>query len=141
MLRAALDAAGIRNRVIAVSACFSGGWIEPLATDSTLIMTAARADRVSFGCSEEADFTYFGDALFAEALNQTDDLKQAFELARASVAEREHREGFEASEPQLWAPPAVLEHWQHLRQQQAEEALRNAAQAKVREQAKTPGTH
>jgi hypothetical protein len=52
-------------------------------------MTAARADRVSFGCSEEADFTYFGDALFAQALNQTDDLKQAFELARASVAERE----------------------------------------------------
>lgn len=94
-------------------------------------MTAARADRVSFGCSEEADFTYFGDALFAEALNQTDDLKQAFELARASVAEREQREGFEASEPQLWAPPNVLEHWQHLRRQQAEEALRNAAQANV----------
>ena len=41
MLRAALDESGIRNRVIAVSACFSGGWIEPLATDSTLIMTAA----------------------------------------------------------------------------------------------------
>jgi len=106
-----------------------------------VIMTAARADRVSFGCSEEADFTYFGDALFAEALNQTDDLKQAFELARSSVAEREQREGFEASEPQLWAPPAVLEHWQHLRRQQAEEALRNAAQAKVGVQAKTPGSH
>lgn len=106
-----------------------------------MIMTAARADRVSFGCSEEADFTYFGDALFAEALNQTDDLKQAFELARSSVAEREQREGFEASEPQLWAPPAVLEHWQHLRRQQAEEALRNAAQANVGAQAKTPGSH
>lgn len=91
-------------------------------------MTAARPDRVSFGCSEEADFTYFGDALFAQALNQTDDLKQAFELARQSVAERERREGFEASEPQLWAPPAVVNHWQRLRRQQAEQALRNEAQ-------------
>lgn len=130
-----------RDKVIVISACYSGGYIAPLKDERTLIMTAARADRVSFGCSEEADFTYFGDALFAEALNQTDDLKQAFELARASVAEREQREGFEASEPQLWAPPAVLEHWHHLRQQQAEEALRNAAQANVREQAKMPGTH
>ena len=130
-----------RDKVIVISACYSGGYIAPLKDDRTVIMTAARADRVSFGCSEEADFTYFGDALFAEALNQTDDLKQAFELARASVAERERKEGFEASEPQLWAPPAVLAHWQHLRRQQAEEALRNAAQATVEQQAKKPGNH
>ncbi len=130
-----------RDKVIVISACYSGGYIAPLKDDRTVIMTAARADRVSFGCSEEADFTYFGDALFAQALNQTDDLKQAFELARANVAEREQREGFEASEPQMWAPPAVLAHWQHLRRQQAEEALRNAAQTSLEEQAKTPGNH
>ncbi len=112
-----------RDKVIVVSACYSGGYIAPLQDERTLIMTAARHDRVSFGCSEEADFTYFGDALFAQALNQTDDLKQAFELARASVAERERREGFEASEPQLWAPPGVIAHWQQLRRQQAEHAL------------------
>jgi len=129
-----------RDKIIVISACYSGGYIAPLKDDRTLIMTAARADRVSFGCSEEADFTYFGDALFAEALNQTDDLKQAFELARASVAERERREGFEASEPQIWAPSAVLAHWQQLRKHQAEEALRNAAQAKPEEQAKTPAS-
>lgn len=130
-----------RDKVIVISACYSGGYIAPLKDDRTLIMTAARPDRVSFGCSEEADFTYFGDALFAEALNQTDDLKQAFELARASVAERERREGFEASEPQLWAPPAVLAHWQSLRRQQAEEALRNEAQPVRGDQAKTPEAH
>ncbi|MGV2833824.1 C13 family peptidase [Pseudomonas shirazensis] len=127
-----------RDKVVVISACYSGGYIPPLKDERTLIMTAARPDRVSFGCSEEADFTYFGDALFAEALNQTDDLKQAFELACASVAERERREGFEASEPQLWAPPAVLAHWQRLRQQQAEEALRNEAQTAVAPQAKPP---
>jgi len=129
-----------RDKIIVISACYSGGYIAPLKDERTVIMTAARADRVSFGCSEEADFTYFGDALFAEALNQTDDLKQAFELARSSVAERERREGFEASEPQFWAPPAVLAHWQQLRRHQAEEALRNAAQAKAQEQEKTPAS-
>ncbi|MFP5427057.1 MAG: C13 family peptidase [Gammaproteobacteria bacterium] len=130
-----------RDKVIVISACYSGGYIAPLKDDRTLIMTAARPDRVSFGCSEEADFTYFGDALFAEALNQTDDLKQAFELARASVAEREAREGFEASEPQLWAPPAVLSHWQRLRRQQAEQALRNEAQTATPAQEKNPASH
>lgn len=129
-----------RDKVIVISACYSGGYISPLKDERTLIMTAARPDRVSFGCSEEADFTYFGDALFAQALNQTDDLKQAFELARASVAERERREGFEASEPQLWAPPPVLAHWQRLRRQQAEEALRNEAQPAVGQQEKSPAT-
>lgn len=114
-----------RDKVIVISACYSGGYIAPLKDERTLIMTAARPDRVSFGCSEEADFTYFGDALFAQALNQTDDLKQAFERASAIVAEREHTEGFEASEPQLWAPPAVLAHWQQLRQQQARKALQS----------------
>ena len=114
-----------RDKVIVISACYSGGYIAPLKDERTLIMTAARPDRVSFGCSEEADFTYFGDALFAQALNQTDDLKQAFELASTRVAERERTEGFEASEPQLWAPPAVLAHWQQLRQQQARKALQS----------------
>ncbi len=116
-----------RDKVIVISACYSGGYIEPLKDDRTLIMTASRADRVSFGCSEEADFTYFGDALFAQALNQTDDLLQAFELARAHVAQREQAEGFEASEPQIWAPKGVVAHWQKLRQQQARKALQSNA--------------
>ena len=112
-----------RDKVIVISACYSGGFIPPLKNDKTLVMTAARADRVSFGCSEESDFTYFGRALFAEALNQTDDLNRAFEQASRHVAEREKAEGFEPSEPQLWAPQAVLNHWKRLRAQQAEKAL------------------
>ncbi|MCP6692780.1 C13 family peptidase [Pseudomonas donghuensis] len=116
-----------RDKVIVISACYSGGYIAPLKDEKTLIMTASRADRVSFGCSEEADFTYFGDALFAQALNQTDDLQQAFDRARTAVSERESIEGFDASEPQIWAPKAVLEHWQRLRQQQARKALQSDA--------------
>lgn len=116
-----------RDKIIVISACYSGGFIPALKDERTLIMTASRADRVSFGCSEEADFTYFGDALFVQALNQTDDLEQAFKLAKATVAERELADSFEASEPQIWAPKGVLAHWQLLRKQQARKALQSAA--------------
>ena len=116
-----------RDKVIVISSCYSGGFIPALKDERTLIMTASRADRVSFGCSEEANFTYFGDALFAQALNQTDDLEQAFKLAKATVAERELADSFEASEPQIWAPKTVLSHWQLLRKQQARKALQSAA--------------
>ncbi|MBH3443756.1 caspase family protein [Pseudomonas moraviensis] len=116
-----------RDKVIVISSCYSGGFIPALKDERTLIMTASRADRVSFGCSEEANFTYFGDALFAQALNQTDDLEQAFKLAKATVAERELADGFEASEPQIWAPKTVLSHWQLLRKQQARKALHSSA--------------
>lgn len=120
-----------RHKVLVISACYSGGFIPVLKDDKTLIMTAARSDRVSFGCSEEADFTYFGDALFAKAFQQTDDLKQAFALASATVAQREKEEEFEASEPQLWAPAAVLSRWQALRAQQSRATSKNTtAQAK-----------
>ncbi|WP_422776438.1 C13 family peptidase [Pseudomonas mediterranea] len=116
-----------RDKIVVISACYSGGFIPALKDERTLIMTASRADRVSFGCSEEANFTYFGDALFAQALNQTDDLEQAFKLAKATVAEREQADNFEASEPQIWAPRTVLSHWQLLRKLQARKALQSAA--------------
>jgi len=116
-----------RDKIIVISSCYSGGFIPALKDERTLIITASRGDRVSFGCSEEANFTYFGDALFAQALNQTDDLEQAFKLAKATVAERELADGFEASEPQIWAPRTVLSHWQLLRKQQARKALQSAS--------------
>ncbi|MGH8435367.1 MAG: C13 family peptidase [Pseudomonas sp.] len=120
-----------RHKVVVISACFSGGFIPPLKDEKTLVITAARSDRVSFGCSEENDFTYFGRALFAEALSQTDDLERAFSLAKAKVAEREKADGFEPSEPQIWAPKAVLTHWRKLRESQAKSALTAATSDKT----------
>ena len=122
-LAAALAPLKNRNKIIVISACYSGGFIPALKDEKTLIMTASHADKVSFGCSEEADFTYFGNALFAQALNETDDLQHAFTLAKESVAQREQADGFQASEPQIWAPKGVLNHWQRLRQQHAKQAL------------------
>lgn len=100
-LRQMLDEAGIRYRVVVVSACYSGGFVQPLSNPDTLVITAARADRNSHGCSHEAEWTFFGKAYFVEALAQTTSFTEAFMLAREKVAEREKAEGLEASEPQM----------------------------------------
>jgi hypothetical protein len=96
-----LAKAGIKWRIVVVSACFSGGFIGPLAGPNSLVITAADADHASFGCTAEADFTYFGRAFFAEELPKTYSLTEAFENATASVAKRELDKGYEASRPQL----------------------------------------
>ena len=40
-LRSLLDDAGIKWRIIVVSACYSGGFVDALQDDNTLIVTAA----------------------------------------------------------------------------------------------------
>jgi hypothetical protein len=127
-----------RDKVVVISACYSGGFIPSLKDDRTMVITASREDRVSFGCSEEADFTYFGDALFSRALGETDDLQQAFGEAKAYVAERELADNFDASEPQIWAPKGVIARWNLLRKNQAERALNTVT---TRKEAKTVGSH
>lgn len=100
-LRSILDDAGIRWRVIVVSACYSGTFIEPLADDRTLVITAAAADKTSFGCADENDFTYFGKAYFDEALRGTNSFIDAFDQAKVSVSEWERAEHQTASDPQI----------------------------------------
>ena len=101
-LRRMLDDAGIRHRVVLVSSCYSGGFVEALKNDDTLVITASAPDRNSFGCSNEADFTYFGKAYFDEALRATDSFIEAFNLAVPSIAAREKKEDFEPSNPQIF---------------------------------------
>ncbi len=100
-LREALDASGIRWRVIVVSACYSGSFIDDLASPTTVVITASAADRASFGCTNTAEMTYFGQAFFAEALRSNTSFESAFKDARLRVNERESLMGFEPSEPQM----------------------------------------
>jgi hypothetical protein len=106
-LKEMLDSAGIKWRIIVVSACYSGGFIDPLKDDYTLIMTASAADRTSFGCGSESDATYFGDALFGHALRLEDSFIKAFEQAKVRIAEREQAEKRRPSEPQLFVGKAM----------------------------------
>lgn len=99
-LRAALDDAGIDNRIIVLSACYSGGFIPALRSPQTLILTAARADRPSFGCGNTSNATYFGQAWLIDAMNQSDHPLTAFEIAKAAITAREKQEGELPSLPQ-----------------------------------------
>lgn len=106
-LRSILDASGIQNRVIIISACHSGSFIPELKDDHTLIMTAASAERSSFGCSNEREWTYFGDAMFNHAMRQTRDPIAAFGIARNLISRWESEQGLLSSEPQIWVGPQI----------------------------------
>ena len=52
------DELGIRNRLLILSACYSGVFVPAMASDTTALLTAASADRTSFGCAAEKDWTF-----------------------------------------------------------------------------------
>lgn len=103
-------------KVVVVNACYSGGFIPPLRGDGTLVITAARSDRSSFGCDSDSEITYFGRALLADALNRTADFVQAFGYARDDVAHWERRDQLTPSEPQIDIGKGIADQlaaWRH----------------------------
>ncbi len=104
-----LEEARIRWKAILVSACYAGGFIEPLKSESTLIITAARADRTSFGCADENEFTDFGRAYFKESLPRASSFQDAFAKASSLVQEWEVQQKVQNSLPQMVAPVAISE--------------------------------
>jgi Peptidase C13 family len=101
-LAGVLERTGIKNRVVILSACHVGSLIPALTGPDTLVMAAARADRSSFGCSNERDWTYFGDALFNHALRETRSFPAAFDRAKALIATWENDQKLSPpSEPQI----------------------------------------
>ncbi|HEY0954392.1 MAG TPA: C13 family peptidase, partial [Roseateles sp.] len=93
LLKRWLDEAGVRWRVISVSACYSGSWIEPLAGDGTLVMTAADADHTSYGCGRRSELTFFGRAMYEEELRKTWSFTEAHAAARRLIEVRERQAG------------------------------------------------
>ncbi len=104
-----LRVAGIKHRVIVISACYSGIFSEDIANDHTLVITAADKDHSSFGCNDDnpGNYTYFGEAFFAESLKRGTTLDEAFNKAKASVSKREQAERLEGSNPQMKGGAAV----------------------------------
>lgn len=101
-LKKSLDNSGIKYRVLLISACYSGGFMEPLKNEYTLIMTASAPDKQSFGCGNKNEFTYFGKAVFEEQLSNNYNFVNAFKEAIKSISARELREKHEPSNPQLF---------------------------------------
>ncbi len=103
----AQDLAGILSmhrfkwKVLVINACYSGGFVPPLRGPGTLVLTAARSDRSSFGCGSESDITYFGHAWLEDALNHSDNFVDAFKHASSEIAKWEQQDKLTPSEPQI----------------------------------------
>jgi len=109
-----LKASGIKWKVIAISACYSGGFIDHLKDEYSMIITSARTDRSSFGCSDDSEMTYFGRAYFQHALDRSASFSDAFVKAKEIVTAWEDRDHFEHSEPQIHSSAAIeakLKEW------------------------------
>jgi Peptidase C13 family len=106
-LEAALHDSGIKRRIIVISACYAGAFIKPLEDPDTIVIAAAAADRTSFGCSDDRDMTYFGEAFYRDALPTAKTLQEAFERAKAAIAVRERKEHETPSEPQAFFGSAI----------------------------------
>jgi hypothetical protein len=104
-----LDASGIRNRVVIVSACYSGIFVPLLANDNTIVITAADARNPSFGCAPGREWTFFGDAFFNRTLRPGMDMRSTFNRARIVISEWEMAERVAPSNPQGHFGPAVVE--------------------------------
>lgn len=104
-----LAESGIRWKVIVVSACFSGAFVGPLADDHTIVISAASKYRTSFGCSDQRDLTYFGEAFYRDSLPGSTQLRAAFEAAKLEIRRREKEEGVRASQPQGYFGPLMEE--------------------------------
>jgi hypothetical protein len=103
-----LDRSNIRWRIIIVSACYSGGFIDDqLKSPETLIITASALDKASFGCSPSYRYTHFAKAYFDEALRQNGAFIDAFHDAAKRIRQKEIEQGLEHSEPQIFIGKAI----------------------------------
>jgi hypothetical protein len=118
-LRSLLDEVGVRNRVVIVSSCYSGGFVGPLSTGDTLVVTAASADRPSYGCGSDDQITDFSRALYLKALSRTRSLREAAVQALDLVREDEKARGYQHSLPQLRSGPSIDERLRAIERQLA----------------------
>ena len=101
-LSALLGELGIQNRMLLISACFSGVFVGPLVTPTTAIVTAASSTRTSFGCKADNDWTFFGDALINHALRKPQKLVTAQAEAQGLIEGWEKAGALTPSDPQAF---------------------------------------
>jgi hypothetical protein len=121
-LREMLKSSGIKYKVVVVSACYAGGFIDPLKDDRTMVITAADATHESFGCGFGEDFTWFGEAFIENGLAQTFSFTAAFDKAREKIRQWEDEQDETPSNPQIWVGKEIEPKLEALQKELAAEA-------------------
>ena len=92
---------GTAPTVVMVSACYSGQFIQPLRADNRIIMTAASAQRPSFGCSEAQEYTFW-DGCVIDNFERSSTWENLYTNVKQCIAQKEQQLGYPASQPQAY---------------------------------------
>jgi hypothetical protein len=107
--RALARGCGNAPTVVIISACFSGGFAQPPMTRANrIVLTAAAANRASFGCRGGEIYTFFDQCLLG-ALHPGRRWKDLFAATLSCVEGRESGGQYAPSNPQAWFGPAVAD--------------------------------
>ncbi|WP_373187770.1 C13 family peptidase [Halopseudomonas sp.] len=90
-----LESLNARRKVLVISACYSGHWLNQLKDSDTLILTSARDDRTSFGCGDDSEMTWFTKALYQSIGLSLDDPDAMSEQINGQVRAWEEEIGME----------------------------------------------
>lgn len=91
--------------VVVVSGCFSGAFTA-IRAPNRIVVTAARADRPSFGCQADRTYTVFDECLLA-ALPRSKTWRSVYKATNGCVRRREQEMGVFPSQPQAFFGTAV----------------------------------
>ncbi|HET9217114.1 MAG TPA: C13 family peptidase, partial [Terriglobia bacterium] len=102
-LNAALESGcGDEPTVVLISACYSGVFVDHvMQRPNRIILTAASADRTSFGCSSENQYTYW-DGCLIDNLTQSDDWSVLYRSIQRCVETKEAQRRFTPSLPRAF---------------------------------------
>ncbi len=95
--------------IVIISSCYSGDFARPpMARPNRIILTAARADRSSFGCGAGRTYTVYDQCLLA-ALAHPAPWRQIYATTKTCVRTQEERDDETPSLPQAWFGPAIAD--------------------------------
>ena len=106
----------IQNKIVMVSSCFAGGFIQPLKDNGTMTIVASGKNKKIFNCGGVAEQSKFTHTYFKDYFSQSADFYQAFEGTRDSIAALEQQLGYAPSAPLIFRPRAmvdVMEQWRN----------------------------
>jgi hypothetical protein len=114
----ALAPLGDTPTVVLLSACYSGSFLPELARDTRIILTAASAERSSYGCDFRSRNTFFIEEMFEHHFDASMSLRQLAAQGHAQIAEREAAQKLTPSDPKLrigrkvaWLADRPLKDW------------------------------
>ena len=105
--RALVQGCGNAPTVVVISGCFSGIFAQaPMTRENRVVLTAARADRPSFGCGAGVTYTVYDHCLL-DAMNARGSWRDLQGNVQGCVAAEESKGRFTPSQPQAWFGSAV----------------------------------